>query len=161
MSPPKKDKPDHSQLPNNYIFTGYYKKGKLVTKVKTIPNLLVFAEDPNAACHVEGEPIVLRTNENGVLHGLSLNKKTLLASEMPYSHKFNEKGEPIILNAAFPPMEAAAYLALEHGVNWQQEFIKAMKNFKGNKAKPNKLKLEKIKYSQLEKPDNKETEYKK
>ncbi len=65
MASKAKKKPDHSQLPIQYLFTGYYKKDKLVTEVKPLPNTLILAENPEDACYKNDVPLLLRTNEHG------------------------------------------------------------------------------------------------
>ncbi|VAW67687.1 hypothetical protein MNBD_GAMMA09-1775 [hydrothermal vent metagenome] len=97
MASKAKKKPDHSQLPKQYLFTGYFKKDKLVTDVKPVPNTLVFAEDPASASHKNDEPVILRTNEHGVLYGLSRDKETLLAPDMPYAKKVKGDKKPVVI----------------------------------------------------------------
>ena len=83
------------ELPNFYLFSCYIdKNGKPIPKQhKPVFNQLIFAADPASAKLKEGEPIVLRSDRNGIIKPLI--KGSLKAGPVAYDQRVTLNPEKI------------------------------------------------------------------
>ncbi|MEM5513414.1 hypothetical protein WNY79_11030 [Pseudoalteromonas sp. AS84] len=111
-----------SASPIVYLLTGYVENNKPVSKLTPVANRFVVAEQPKSANYDTKKPVVLKTNDAGILS--TINSDSLEVRQPFHAYTANNQ-RPIII----PPIESIGLIANNNPSGWAQEFVDNLKNY--------------------------------
>lgn len=112
-----------SASPLVYLLTGYVENNKPVGKLTPVANRIVVADQPKLATYDTKKPIVLKTNNAGILS--TINSGSLDVRQPFHLYIANNNQRPIII----PPMESIGLIANNNPSGWAKEFVGNLKNY--------------------------------
>ena len=112
-----------SASPIVYLLTGYVKDNTPVGKLIPVVNRIVIAEHPKSANYDTKKPVVLKTNDAGILS--TINSDSLEIRQPLHAYTANNNQRPIII----PPMESIGLIANNNPSGWAKEFVDNLKNY--------------------------------